>query len=315
MSGPPVLPTSTVMTARRALVLLAASFLVLAAGCGGGSGTTAGVGGEPISFEQLAASGTTSAAAKSGRFAFDMSLTFPGADEPFAFAGEGAFDRASNRASFAIDLSSFAQLLGGLFTGLGGQSAPGAPDFGDPDGWKIEVVQDGDVGYVRFPALDEQLPEGKSWIRAEKGERAGGFQFDQFEQFTNTDPRDVLESLRGVASTVEVVGTETLRDVEVTHYRAVLDPKQIAAQALPGQEPSLVDQVTSQSGVSEIPVDVWIDASGLVRKLEMAFTATDPGTSQSGDVSIAFEMWDYDEPVAIELPPASEVVDASAVRG
>jgi hypothetical protein len=30
---------------------------------------------------------------------------------------------------------------------------------------------------------------------------------------------------------------------------------------------------------------------------------------------MSFEIWDYDEPVDIELPPASEVVDASAVRG
>jgi hypothetical protein len=303
------------MTIRRSLLALAAAALLAVAGCGSGAESTASVGGEPISFQQLAQSGSTSAAAKSGRFAFDMSLTFPGADEPFAFAGEGAFDRSSDRASFAVDLSSFAKLLGGLFSGLAVSGAAGAPDFDDPDGWQIEVVQDGEIGYVRFPAFDDQLPDGKSWIRAKKGENAGGFEFEQFEQFTENDPRDVLETLRGVTSEVEVVGTETLRDVEVTHYRAVIDPEQLAAQAQRGKEQSLVDQVTSQSGVEEIPVDVWIDGNGLVRKLSLAFVATEPGTSQSGEVSIAFELWDYDEPVAIELPPAPEVVDASAVRG
>jgi hypothetical protein len=304
------------MTVRRTLLALTVAGLLVVAGCGGG-GTQSGtsVGGEPISFEQLAASGSTSAAAPSGRFAFDMSLVFPGADEPFAFAGEGAFDRAANRASFAVDLSSFAKVLGSLFTGLGGTSAAGAPDFDDPDGWQIELVQDGDVGYVRFPALDEQLPEGKSWIRAEKGERAGGLEFEQFDQFAQNDPRDVLETLRGVSSDVEVVGTETLRGVEVTHYRAVIEPKELAAQAATGKDQSLVDQVVSQSSVDEIPVDVWIDADGLVRKLSLAFSATEPGASQSGEVAMAFELWDYGEPVEIEVPPASEVVDASAVRG
>ena len=99
---------------------------------------------EPIGFEQLAQSASTSADATSGRFSFDLSMSFPGTDEPFAFSGEGAFDERSGRASFAVDMSSLAKLLGGFVAGLGGTSASGLPDFDDPSGWKIDVVQDGD---------------------------------------------------------------------------------------------------------------------------------------------------------------------------
>jgi len=88
---------------------------LLASGCGGDDpASTSAVTGEPISFQQLAQSASTSAEATSGRFSFDLSMTLPGADEAFAFTGEGAFDEASGRASFAVDLSSFAQLLGGF---------------------------------------------------------------------------------------------------------------------------------------------------------------------------------------------------------
>jgi hypothetical protein len=305
------------MTLPRILLALAVAGLLVASGCGGAETGTSGRG-EPIGFEQLSQSASTSADATSGRFSFDVSMTFPGADEPFALSGEGAFDKPSKRASFAVDMSSFARLLGGLFAGLASPGAKGMPDFDDPTGWQIEVVQDGEIGYVRFPAFDEQLPEGKSWIRAEKGEKAGGFELEEFEQFAQTDPRDLLESLKAVTSEVELVGTESLRGTEVTHYRAVIVPEELAAKAPKDQREqteSLVDEITSQSGVGEIPVDVWIDGTGLVRKLSMTASATDPGTSQSSDVSISFEIWDYDEPVAIELPPASEVVDASAVRG
>jgi len=62
----------------------------------------------------------------------------------------------------------------------------------------------------------------------------------------------------------------------------------------------------------------WIhtstDQGGLVRKLAMELSPTEAGTTGSGEVSLAFELYDYGEDVEIDLPPASEVVDASAVR-
>jgi hypothetical protein len=296
--------------------LLASTALL--AGCGGGDSAVR-VDGQPISFEQLSQSATTSSDATSGRFAFDVSMTFPGADEPFALAGEGAFDHTAERASFSVDMSSLASMLGGLFAGLGGvgAGAQGVPDFDDPSGWQIEVVRDGDVGYVRFPALDDQLPDGKSWIRARAGEKAGGFELDELDQFAQSDPRELLDALKAVTSEVEVVGTESLRGSDVTHYRAVVEPEDLAAKVPAGQREqteSLVDQITAQTGLEAVPVDVWIDSSGLVRKLAMTFSAVDPASSQRTEAAIAFELWDYNQPVSIDLPPASEVVDASAVR-
>jgi hypothetical protein len=309
------------MALRLYTALLASVGVLVVAGCGGAdSAGTSAVSGEPISFEQLAQSASTSADAKSGRFSFDMSMSFPGADEPFAFSGEGAFDEASGRAAFAVDMSSFAQLLGGFVNGLAGPDATDLPDFDDPAGWKIEVVQDGEVGYVKFPAIADQLPAGKSWIRANEAEAAAkaGFDFDELGQFAGSDPRDLLDALRAVTSDVETVGTEELRGVEATHYRAVIDPVDLAKVAPTGDEKTsqtLVDQLTAQSGLRSIPVDVWIDETGLVRKVTMSLAATEPGTSQSSDVSLSFEIWDYGESVVIEVPPASQVADASAVRG
>lgn len=306
------------MKARRlAALLVVVATAVVVAGCGGGDTGSSAVAGQPIGFQELSRSATSSAKASSGRFSFDMSLSFPGAEEPFAFSGEGAFDTASERASFTIDMSSFASLFGGLFSGMAGPNAANAPDFDDPELWKIEAVQDGAVSYVRFPALDEQLPSGKSWIRADERASIDGFELGQFEQFTTNDPRMVLESLRAISGDVETVGTEELRGTVTTHYRATLDLRdyeKLAPAAKRDELGALVEQMTGQAGVGEIPVDVWLDEHGLVRKLALVFTVTQPGTSESSEASLTFELWDYGEDVAIEPPPASDVVDASALH-
>ena len=312
------LSTTVEMTSFVRLVtvsLVVALTAALAAGCGGSEAVT----GDPISVRELAQSASTSAEATSGRFVFAMSMSVPGADEPFAFSGEGAFDTLSKRASFSVDMSSFASLLGGLFAGMAGPSSgTGSLDFDDPSGWKIDAVQDGTVSYVRFPALQDQLPAGKTWIRTDGSDVAGqGFDFTQFEQFTKNDPREMLDLLQAASGEIEIVGAEELRGVETTHYRATIDPLEntglVPADKREELE-SLAEQLAAQSGLGEVPVDVWLDAGGLVRKLTMAFSATQPGTSDASEVSVTFELYDYGETITIDLPPASEVVGASAVR-
>ena len=94
------------------------------------------------------------------------------------------------------------------------------------------LVQDGTVGYVRLPAFDEQLPEGKTWIRADAADAStSGFDVGELGQFAKSDPRDVLGTLRAVTSDVETVGSEELRGVETTHYRATIDPAQLGKLA------------------------------------------------------------------------------------
>jgi hypothetical protein len=294
--------------------LLAVCALVTA-GCGGGASSGVDGTGEPISVRQLAASASTSADATSGRFSFDMSFTFAGADEPLAFSGEGAFDTASERASFSLDMSALAKLLGGFVAGFPGADKSDLPDFEDPAGWQIEIVQDGDVGYVHLPAIDGQLPAGKTWVRGTPGDvKAGGFDFKELESFTHNDPRDVLEALRGLSGDIQTVGTEELRGVETTHYRAPLEPAELVRKA----DATNLDAATvlgrlSQAGVGEVPLDIWIDGNGLVRKLALDVDVPDASSGQAGSVSLAFELWDYGERVEIDVPPPSQVAPASAV--
>lgn len=311
------------MRRRLAAAVVLSVCAVLAAGCGGGSAT--GVAGQAISLDELSRSATTSADAASGRFAFDVRMEASGgaqgslalAGGPFSFSGEGAFDRAAGRASVSVDMSAFAKLLAGFFSAFGSKNAKDAPDFGDPSGWKIDLVQDGKVGYIRFPALAKQLPAGKTWIRSEGGNvRLDGLQMSQLEGFAGTDPRSALDILRAAAGRVEAVGTEELHGTQTTHYRATIDPsayEKLAPAQSSAAEP-FPKQLVTQAAAGPIPVDVWLDGDGLVRKLSLSVTAEQAGTSQRGSASLSFEIWDYGKDVAIALPPADEVVDASALQ-
>jgi hypothetical protein len=291
---------------------------VVLAGCGGGGETT--VSGEPISLEQLSRAATSSAEAESGRFAFSLEMSMPGTDKPFAFAGEGAFDASANRAQLSFDFSSFAELLGGLFSGFAGQGAQ-APDFGDPSAWRIEAVQDGEVVYMRFPAMSSELPEGKSWVRMAVGETAEmqGFDFSQLEEFTKNDPRKALGFLRAASDRIETVGTEELRGAPTTHYRATVDLAEYE-KLVPASEReklgSMTGDLVEQSGLDEVPVDIWLDEDGLVRRLAMSFSAAQPGTTEKVDGSMTFELWDYGKTIDIDLPPPAQVavVRKSGIR-
>ncbi|MFO7572135.1 MAG: hypothetical protein R6W48_05970 [Gaiellaceae bacterium] len=294
-----------------AVVLLAAAL----AACGGAEGTQV-TAGEPISFEQLSQAAQTSADATSGRFSFGFEVSSPELEHELGLSGEGAFDAASGRAAFSADMSSFMTLLGGLFAGIGGGDGP---DLGDPALWTIETVRDGSTTYVKVPALADELPDGKSWVKAEDGQavEAGSFKLREFEQFTQADPKQFLETLEELSGEIEVVGTETLRGVETTHYRATVDAESVAASASneSGQDlGGLTDQFVGQSGISEVPIDIWIDGEGVVRKVLLDVEATPPGDSAPSHAMVSFELWDFGQPVEIELPPASEVVDASDLK-
>jgi hypothetical protein len=289
--------------------------LAVLAGCGGGSGTS--VSGEPISFTQLSQAATTSADVSSGRFGFSLEATMPGTTEVFAFSGSGAFDVKANRSQFTFDFSAFAKLLGGLLSGLGGPK-DGAPDFDDPAAWQIEAVQDGEVMYMRFPAISSELPEGKSWVRMDVGDeaKAQGFDLSQFQQFTSEDRSKMLDVLRAASGEVETVGTEELHGVTTTHYRATVDLaeyEKLVPAAQREEAGTMVEEMLEQVGTTELPVDVWLDEQGLVRQLEMSFSATQPGATEKAEASVMFELYDYGEDVEVALPPADEVVDASAL--
>jgi hypothetical protein len=296
-----------------AVLVLAGVFAVLAAGCGGTGETLVAA---PVSAQTLSESAKSSAAEESARFSFAMTMTAPGLGQELGFTGEGAFDKAADRSSMSFDMSSFAQLLGSGLGALGGSS--GAPDLGDPDGWKIEVMQDGQIVYMRFPLIEERLPDGKSWVKidAAQAARMQGFDLEQLKQIGSNDPRSLLQFLEAVAGQIETVGPEEVRGVPTTHYRATIDLRRYADLFPPEQREqaaSIFDSLLAQTGLSTMPVDIWLDEKERVLKAELRMSAAQPGTANGFDATMSVELYDYGEPVDLDLPSADEVIDAADV--
>jgi hypothetical protein len=74
--------------------------------------------------------------------------------------------------------------------------------------------------------------------------------------------------------------------------------------------------------VDEVPVDVWVGEDGLIRRFtveierDVTVSTESPGgpplpSDAAGAVtSLAYEAFDYGEPVEIEIPAADDVMDA-----
>ena len=311
-----VSPTMTMMHTmlRRLTLLLAAAAAVIAAGCGGGDGGN--IAAEPLTPQRLLQSASASAEARTARFAFEMEMTMPGVDEPLSLSGEGAFDADARRASMSFDMASFARGLGQAFGGLGGGSEL---PLDDPDKWRIDAVQDGLTLYLRFPLFEEKLPAGKSWVEIDVGEaaKAQGFDLEQLTQLTENDPRKTLDYLRAVAGKIVPVGEEEVRGVDTTRYKATLDLAEYAKLAPAGQRAklsSMLGRVMEQAGLRYVPVDLWVDGEGLVRRMTMELSISPNGGAESAEMTMTFELFEYGEPVEIALPPAAEVVDLATLQ-
>jgi len=65
-------------------------------------------------------------------------------------------------------------------------------------------------------------------------------------------------------------------------------------------------------GTKAIPVTVWLDADGYVRKLEESLSAQVPGTG-TVDLKIAAHLSDFGTPVSVTPPAADETTDLATL--
>jgi len=103
---------------------------------------------------------------------------------------------------------------------------------------------------------------------------------------TGMSPDRLLKDLIKASNKVEKLGSEEIRGVTTTHYRAHLDKSKLG-----------IDGKQNQPGV----VDAWIDEQGLPRRVRVPYGGED------GPVAIA-DLFDFGVSVDVEAPPASEIV-------
>jgi len=281
----------------RLLYLLVPAALALSlAGCGASDTVSQ-------SFDPVAAAATNTARLRTTHMSMMATMSVPGLAAPIQMSGQGAVDNVRKRGSMSLDMSSMAS------------SMPAADGLNDPSLWRGEYVFDfsgGMIVYMRFPFMSKALGGGKSWVRMDIGSmgREMGVNLDQFMQMNQSNPAQQLEFLRAVSGRFTKLGTGRVRGVTTTRYRTSIDIRKYPNLVPEKQRKAMkksIDKLVGVMGKPTYPVEVWIDAKQLVRRMTMRMDMKAPTGSMAFAMSMDF--YGFGRPVSVTFPRPEETVD------
>jgi hypothetical protein len=286
---------STVLAAIGALAALAAGTVAMS-GCGASA-----------TLDPVARAAQVTSRQEGARFSLKLQFASSLLPSGLAITANGYVDQRHRAAHMSMDLSGF----------------PGASALSGEGAGTIQMIIRYPVIYMNMPLLASKLPEGKTWLKLDiaKAAQAAGINASQLSSLNQTDPTQFLQYLRGSSGNVTVTGSETLFGVSTTRYHTTLQLGHVLDQlpeAQRGAAKALLEKLGTAGG---IPVDVWIDAQARLRRIQMSIGATLPsgatgapaGSSLSGEITVDFTS--YGRVPEIVAPPASQVLDASALPG
>lgn len=159
------------------------------------------------------------------------------------------------------------------------------------------------VMYMRSPTFQQQLPEGKSWLRIDLSKQASSVGVDFSSLFDDAQVFAPLE--KGLVSTKKI-GRTQVAGTSTTQYRAIIDVQR-AARLVPayGKQVRAVEKATGVR-LARSPWDVWVAADGRIRRMRFATPAAANGARGTTTQSITFLA--FDKPVSITAPPRAQVV-------
>lgn len=236
--------------------------------------------------QRLAEAPARTAAADTARVALESSTSMgeaAGARMDVTVTGEGAVDFTAEQVQLSITM-------------------PG-PMPGD-----MEMIMDGDVGYLRMPFVDEER-----WVRVD----SAGSPTDLLQTGTGGSPTDALDALGAVEGQIRELGTEQVRDATTRGY----------GFEVPASEVFPAEDVEGLSGVT-VAMEGWLDDQGRARRISytvdlgeiMSAMDVDGGLSDdmnpdvnvediAGEQRTVVEFFDFGEPVTIEIPDEDMVED------
>jgi hypothetical protein len=119
----------------------------------------------------------------------------------------------------------------------------------------------GSTMYAKVDPTHLALVGGKHWV---------GLTITGVNQQNPSTSLGYLRILAGANGTVSVLGHDTIDGAATTHYRVDVDPAE-AAKRVPAELRPAPDQLAA-AGIHTLPVDVWLDGSGLPRQEEIKST-------------------------------------------
>jgi len=219
----------------------------------------------------------------------ELQTTVTGPSGPVVLVHRAAFADGGVRARAESDMSQVASVLEEA-----GQQLDG--DWTRPAG----IVVDGDTVFSQLGPMADALGRAPDdWVSARLSEvTASGSAADNDTLALVLDPLGPLDLLRRPVVDIEATGDDEVRGEPAEHLRASLDLTAGASSGLPAG--SFESRLVA-SGVESLPVDVWLDAAGLVRRLAVTVEA-------AGSLTTVFEVYDVGADVDVDAPDPSEVI-------
>lgn len=163
----------------------------------------------------------------------------------------------------------------------------------------------GSLGKLRIIIVDRstylQLPpalnqSGKPWVLVTPNSSNPTVRTmaSLLESVQNSASLEQFTTFTTAAQRVTLVGSESLDGVPVTHYSIEMDVSKLP-NSTPGRQ-ALLD-----SGVTGVPIELYVDGEGRPVKVASTFTA------QGQPISTVITLSRFNEPVSITAPPPDQV--------
>ena len=241
----------------------------------------------------------STSAVESGRFrvTYGISGSGDGQSLDMTMAGTGSFSDFGKRSELTLEMT------GASGTGLGGV----------PGSLVTHEIVDCGTAYMKVET-DRLIPGfDPGWIKLDASELTSGAQGSQSLGAFGADWYGFVDSLKGAGASVTERGTDSIDGVPVTVYDGTIDPRTAMAEAAPEDAAGVQAALDQMGGTFEMPFTAWVDADGMVRRLEMKVVA-DAAQATMG-MTVTIELYDLGAPITITPPPADEVTDLGGASG
>ena len=262
-------------------VALAVAMAVMLGGCSGPSAERSSVD-RPVGDDTLPRALRATRAVESGRMEVTTTVTGlaevpdpPSGGRVTVAVHRVAFNRQARRVAVETDMSGVARALGAGEAGGGGGAAPGV-DLSVP---ARMVAVDDSVYAQGGPMAGAVGRTPGDWVEIDRSRLVGQGPGSDTAALV-LDPFGPFDVVGDAGADVRRVGDAELRGTPVTH---------------------LVARVGSDRGGGAAPLDVWIDADGVIRRLQLRLRSGSAGGT--GELVTTVELFDIGTPVDI-APPA-----------
>jgi hypothetical protein len=274
----------------RLTLALAAAIALAVFGSGCGSSSTV--------LDPVAQAADRTALVGGAHMALEVQVSAAALPAPLTIRGSGFFNYKTREGSLSMDM-----------TGL-----PSTTETTLPSGTlHMEELFTSGAIYVGSPLFAGKLPGGAQWMKIDisKFGQALGLDLQQLAG-GQSNPAQFLEYLKASGGTVTPVAHELVRGVATTHYKGAIDLNKVA-DVLPSanrdQLRAALAKLIAQTGSGSIPVDVWVDAHRLVRRITMALAIATGG--QQAQTQMTIELFGFGSTPTVTPPPQAEVYDAT----